>query len=103
MDELKACPFCGKEPAIHANIAICVNDDCEQSDYWTGLEVATWNTRPIEDELNRRIAELESIVDKFADAGTELYHRVKAEWSGDAGAKADWRQLMRTYKKDWVI
>ena len=60
MSELKPCPFCGKEPAIHVNFAICVNDDCEQSDYWTGLEVDTWNTRPIEDALNARIAELEA-------------------------------------------
>lgn len=62
MSELKPCPFCGKEPAIDNNFAICVNDDCELSDYWTGLEVDTWNTRPIEDALTARIAELEEAV-----------------------------------------
>ena len=59
-EELRPCPFCGKEPAIDNNFAICVNDDCEMSDYWSGLEVSSWNTRPIEDALNARIAECES-------------------------------------------
>lgn len=56
-----------------------------------------------EHELQSRIDELEKIIDKFAEAGTDLYHRVKAEWAADAVARADWRELMRTYKKDWVI
>ena len=60
MSELKPCPFCGKEPAIDNNFAICVNDDCELSDYWSGLEDCSWNTRPIEDALTARIAELEA-------------------------------------------
>ena len=59
-EELRPCPFCGKEPAIDNNFAICVNDDCELSDYWSGLEVGSWNTRPIEDALKARIAELEA-------------------------------------------
>ena len=59
-DVLQPCPFCGKEPAIDNNFAICVNDDCELSDYWSGLEDCSWNTRPIEDALNKRIAELEA-------------------------------------------
>jgi hypothetical protein len=56
-----------------------------------------------EHELQSRIDELEKIIDKFAEAGTDLYHRVKAEWAADAAARADWRELMRTYRKNWVI
>ena len=67
MSELKPCPFCGKEPAIDNNFAICVNDDCELSDYWSGLEDCSWNTRPIEDALNARIAELEEENDRLQD------------------------------------
>ena len=61
-EELRPCPFCGKEPAIDNNFAICVNDDCELSDYWSGLEVGSWNTRPIEGALHASIAELEAEV-----------------------------------------
>ena len=60
MSELKPCPFCGEEPATRAGFAICINDDCEQSNYWSGLDIDDWNTRPIEDALNARIAELEA-------------------------------------------
>ena len=60
MSELKPCPFCGKQPVAQCSSAICINDDCELSDYWRGLEDDSWNTRPIEDALNARIAELEA-------------------------------------------
>ena len=59
MSELKPCPFCGKQPSAQCSSAICINDDCELSDYWRGLEEDSWNTRPIEDALQARIAELE--------------------------------------------
>ena len=57
--KVKTCPFCGKEPATRAGFSICINDDCEQSNYWSGLDIDAWNTRPIEDALTARIAELE--------------------------------------------
>ncbi len=60
--KVKTCPFCGKEPATRAGFAICINDDCEQSNYWSGLDIDEWNTRPIEDALNARIAELSQAV-----------------------------------------
>lgn len=105
-DELKQCPFCGtpaKQITMGSPGVTCPKGCCYMFRDTRENANAAWNTRPIEDELNRRIAELESIVDKFAEAGTDLYHRVKAEWSEDAMARVDWRQLMRTYKKDWVI
>jgi len=56
MSTLKPCPFCGgtkicTEKSINLNY--CDNCSAESN-------VEHWNTRPIEDELNKRIAELEN-------------------------------------------
>jgi uncharacterized protein YdcH (DUF465 family) len=56
MSEIKACPFCGgakicTEKGI--NINYCDNCSAESN-------IEQWNTRPIEDALNARIAELEA-------------------------------------------
>ena len=63
MGELKLCPFCGMNYAENAW------DECG-SEYWvcefcgaasgTARDEYGWNTRPIEDTLNKRIAELVS-------------------------------------------
>ncbi len=61
MSELKPCPFCGRSDVIFNQDTDIVH--CR----WCGgvydslfLCDASWNTRPIEDALNARIAELEA-------------------------------------------
>ena len=61
MSELKPCPFCGgtkicTEKGINLNY--CDNCSAESN-------VEHWNTRPIEDELRARIAELEADNDQL--------------------------------------
>ena len=66
MSELKPCPFCGGEPTSSNEFDDevlfygCTKDiDCPMYDApFVNLE--NWNTRPIEDALNARIAELEA-------------------------------------------
>ena len=83
--------------------------DFEGEHEWDSAEFRE-SKRDARDEIKKNYAALleraekaEALVDKFADAGTELYHRVKAVWAADARARVDWKELMRTYKKDWVI
>ena len=63
-EKLKQCPFCGgtkicTEKSINLNY--CDNCSAESN-------VEHWNTRPIEDELRKRIAELEAENDRLQDA-----------------------------------
>ena len=58
-EKLKPCPFCGKMPEVEPN------GDC-YCDYYIcpmapdSYMPKDWNTRPIEDALRARIAELEA-------------------------------------------
>ena len=65
MSKLKPCPFCGKkrhlrfepfEGSTDTGIVVCI---CGAS-YTTIEQGADWNTRPIEDNLIARIAELKA-------------------------------------------
>ena len=60
MSDLKPCPFCGEPVEFNKFAEKVVCEDCGAtiySDYW--------NTRPIEDALNARIAELEGKIDQL--------------------------------------
>ena len=69
MNELKSCPFCGNEPVVEGNLVACNNLNCPTYDnYWTDPMIFTcdqWNTRPIEDALTARIAELEAEIEQL--------------------------------------
>ncbi len=80
-EELRPCPFCGgtkicTEKGINLNY--CDNCSAESN-------VEHWNTRPIEDALNARIAELEALVDELVNIGDNLFDSLnpiawKHEW-----------------------
>lgn len=67
MSELKPCPFCGGMPKVNIwtmhgiteSRCFCDNEKCPVYLSKT-IAIDDWNTRPIEDALNKRIAELEA-------------------------------------------
>ena len=83
--ELKPCPFCGSEPVecmskIDGNTycGCWDKEDCPMAGWVTAKE---WNTRPIEDALNARIAKLEAelkITDELLKEATETIGAVVA-------------------------
>ena len=85
MSELKPCPFCG-EPADdrYNRLAKCSNKSCLMN-HWVDDEDFfiddDWNTRPIEDALRARIAELEADNKKAFDLVRKLrMYCIWANW-----------------------
>lgn len=77
-NELKPCPYCGTHIVAHEHDGIynwveCQNVDCQASgnvvmilgrvEVGEAIAAKKWNTRPIEDALRARIAELEAAID----------------------------------------
>ena len=84
MDELKACPFCGSSnttldyyeiscPQELGTIVVC--NDCGAS----AKSIVDWNTRPIEDALNARIAELEAENERLSQLLHDEMSQLRAE------------------------
>jgi len=76
MSELKPCPFCGGEAELCYSE---VDTFCRKCNVMQETEL--WNTRPIEDALNARIAKLEAelkITDELLKEATETIGAVVA-------------------------
>ena len=79
-DVLQPCPFCGGDAQVNTwtmhgiteSRCFCPNSDCPNSVRTVALE--QWNTRPIEDALNKRIAELEAESERFT-----VHSRIKRQ------------------------
>ena len=69
MSELKPCPFCGSPAySYHDNCIDFAGVKCDLGGCVCADILITennWNTRPIEDALNARIAELEAEIDQL--------------------------------------
>ena len=75
-EELRPCPFCGGEAELCYSE---VDTFCRKCNVMQETEL--WNTRPIEDALNARIAELEAelkITDELLKEATETIGAVVA-------------------------
>jgi len=66
-EEIKNCPFCGSPVnptrawygVADYSVCRCSNPDCPGELNYEFMPAEIWNTRPLEDVLNKRIAELE--------------------------------------------
>ena len=91
MNTLKPCPFCGgtkicTEKGINLNY--CDNCSAESN-------VERWNTRPIEDDLRKRIAELEALV----NVSEGLYERIYEQAARIAELEAENIRLGIEYQR----
>ena len=74
-EELKRCPFCGEMPETDGRLVQCYLMPCDARHFI--MPVKSWQKRPIEDELNARIAELEAAGVKLADATQDLINALQ--------------------------
>ena len=77
MSELKPCPFCGEHQLPDSEDDGNVPYESGMSkvcDFCSATVTHNWNTRPIEDELNKRIAELEAESERFT-----VHSRIKRQ------------------------
>ena len=88
MIELKPCPFHN-----------CLTCACVEVD----MTVKDWNTRPIEDALHARIAELEVFIDRLIEEGDALESQVYVVWRKygmlDFPAAETWCVLVKDWKE----
>ncbi len=83
-EELKPCPFCGSTeirygygplfPVVWCNKCDAQVQDVDDVDD----AIKLWNTRPIEDALNKRVAELE----ESATKANEILVDYMGQWAG---------------------
>ena len=96
-EELRPCPFCG-EPADdrYNRLAKCSNKSCLMN-HWVDDEDFfiddDWNTRPIEDALQSRIAELEKDLSNKEIEYTDLWDDALALQARIAELEAEIYQL----------
>ena len=91
MSEMIPCPFCGSadirtEPGINLNYC----DKCSAE-----ANIEHWNTRPIEDALNARIAELEGFIDRLVEAGDAMSN-AQSMWVAE---EDKWDALVKDWKE----
>ena len=65
MINLKPCPFCGEMPIGQDDRYMCSTLGCVMQE--DTISAKEWNTRPIEDALTARIAELKDVLEKVYD------------------------------------
>ena len=93
MNKLKPCPFCGKMPEVYEfnrrKYYGCGRDECYTAGFNGTVTKSIWNTRPIEDNLRKRIAELE----------TKIRHNALWQASEDSEERAHLEKLVPDLKK----
>ena len=103
-EELKPCPFCGGMPKVNDWTLKGITDkrcfcDNEKWPVYLSKTIAIdgWNTRPIEDALNARIAELEELIEKLVDEGCVIAERFSVKGGSEADLE-DWENVIDEYK-----
>ena len=99
MSELKLCPFCGSadirtEPGINLNYC----DKCSAE-----ANIEHWNTRPIEDALNKRIAELRDVIGDYRNDVSRVLDEKCPSDERHCGCVPILRDQLNKYQKALIL
>ena len=89
MSELKPCPFCGAMPMGEDDRYMCSTLGCVMQE--DTISAKEWNTRPIEDALNKRIAELEEKLAELVEVGNKMRDLIEQDYDGYLDETIEWR------------
>ena len=104
-DELKQCPFCKRKGEINDIPQTVV--DGRNCGCWADnifLTKDEWQSRPIEDALNARIAERDALIEKLIEVGNAPVEYVRQfaghTWKGALVTSShDWQTLVAEWQK----
>ena len=96
-EELRPCPFCGAMPEKLRTGYMCSTLGCALQE--NTVSEKEWNTRPIEDELQSRIAELEKDLSNKEIEYTDLWDDALALQSRIAELEADNKKAFDLVRK----
>jgi hypothetical protein len=109
-NNLRPCPFCGSKALTNIFLdyedienppteVTCENERCIYG-WW--LSPKDWNTRPIEDKLQSRIAELEAYIDQLIEVGNGMKSFLTPYVDGfrdSYPATSAWESLVKDWKE----
>ena len=98
-EKLKPCPFCGAMPETDGKLVQCYLMPCDFRRF--KMPVEAWNTRPIEDDLHARIAELEAaqLVGWLIKFGNVLLNQDGMDNDVVTAAENEWRKLVAEWRE----
>jgi len=96
-EELRPCPFCGAMPEKLRTGYMCSTLGCALQE--NTVSEKEWNTRPIEDELQSRIAELEKDLSNKEIEYTDLWDDALALQARIAELEADNKKAFDLVRK----
>jgi len=109
MSELKVCAHCGHEAARKElryygeteTWAYCPNPDCPMHD--RTMTIKAWQTRPIEDALNARIAELRDVIGDYRNDVSRVLDEKCPSDERHCGCVPILRDQLNKYQKALIL
>ena len=86
-EELRPCPFCGEQ--VFTPFVASLDDGYAHCIFCGAkMQRSRWNTRPIEDDLRKRIAELKEFIDQLIETGEGVVINYQSAWTIQNGAES---------------